>query len=44
MNLTQRRTSTWLNDSQLTPYVDAFTQHLFNCRYASTPLVIILPD
>jgi integrase/recombinase XerC len=38
MNLSQCHTSTWLNDSQLTPYVDAFTQHLFNCRYASNTI------
>jgi integrase/recombinase XerC len=38
MNLSQHHASTWLNDSQLTPYVDAFTQHLFNCRYASNTI------
>jgi integrase/recombinase XerC len=38
MNLSQHHTSTWLNDSQLAPYVDAFTQHLFNCRYASNTI------
>jgi hypothetical protein len=25
----------WLLESQLAPYVDAYTQHLIECRYAS---------
>jgi site-specific recombinase XerD len=31
-------TSTWLLESQLEPYVDAFMLHLFDCRYASNTI------
>jgi len=38
MNLSQHHTSTWLLESQLAPYVDAFMLHLFDCRYASNTI------
>lgn len=31
-------TSSWLFESQLAPYVDAFMLHLFDCRYASNTI------
>jgi predicted HD phosphohydrolase len=31
-------TSTWLLESQLEPYVDAYMLHLFDCRYASNTI------
>jgi integrase/recombinase XerC len=38
MNLSQHHTSTWLLESQLAPYIDAFMLHLFDCRYASNTI------
>lgn len=38
MNLSQHHTSTWLLESQLASYVDAFMLHLFDCRYASNTI------
>ena len=38
MNSDHHHTSTWLLDSQLEPYVDAFMLHLFDCRYASNTI------
>jgi site-specific recombinase XerD len=35
MNSDHHHTSTWLLESQLEPYVDAFMLHLLDCRYAS---------
>ena len=35
-------TSTWLLESQLEPYVDAFMLHLLDCRYASMKRVFSL--
>ena len=32
------RTSSWLLESQLAPYIDAFMLHLFDCRYASSTI------
>ena len=37
MNSNQHTTS-WLFESQLTPFVDAFMLHLFDCRYASNTI------
>jgi site-specific recombinase XerD len=31
---TTRHTTSWLYESQLAPYVDAFMLNLFDCRYA----------
>lgn len=31
-------TSSWLFESQLAPFVDAFMLHLFDCRYASNTI------
>jgi hypothetical protein len=31
-------TSSWLFESQLAPFVDAFKLHLFDCRYASNTI------
>ena len=38
MNSDHHHTSTWLLESQLEPYVDAFMLHLFDCRYASNTI------
>lgn len=38
MNLSEHHTSTWLFESQLAPYVDAFMLHMFDCRYASNTI------
>ncbi len=38
MNLSEHHTSTWLLESQLSPYVDAFMLHLFDSRYASNTI------
>jgi hypothetical protein len=35
MNYSHHHTTDWLLESQLAPYVDAFTQYLVECRYAS---------
>lgn len=35
---TTRHTTSWLYESQLAPYVDAFMLHLFDCRYASNTI------
>jgi integrase/recombinase XerC len=35
MSSDHHHTSTWLLESQLEPYVDAFMLHLLDCRYAS---------
>ena len=35
MNSDHHHTSTWLLESQLEPYLDAFMLHLFDCRYTS---------
>ena len=34
MNSAHHHTTSWLYESQLAPYVDAFMLHLFDCRYA----------
>ena len=38
MNSDHHHTSTWLLDSQLEPYVDAFMLHLFDCCQWPTEL------
>jgi site-specific recombinase XerD len=38
MNSDHHHTSTWLLESQLEPYVDAFMLHLLDCRYASNTI------
>jgi site-specific recombinase XerD len=35
---TTRHTTSWLYESHLAPYVDAFMLHLFDCRYASNTI------
>ena len=44
MNSDHHHTSTWLLESQLEPYVDAFMLHLFDCRYASNTIDNYLAD
>lgn len=34
----EHHTSSWLFESQLAPFVDAFMQHMFDCRYASNTI------
>src|SRR5450631_1017375 len=38
MNSAHHHTISWLFESQLAPYVDAFMLHLFDCRYASNTI------
>ena len=38
MNSAHHHTTSWLLESQLAPYVDAFMLHLFDCRYASNTI------
>ena len=33
MNSSQHHTTVWLIESQLAPFVDAFTHNLIKCRY-----------
>ena len=35
MNSAHHHTSTWLLESQLAPFVDAFMLHFIECRYES---------
>jgi integrase/recombinase XerC len=38
MNSAHHHTTSWLLESELAPYVDAFMLHLFDCRYASNTI------
>jgi integrase/recombinase XerC len=38
MNSARHHTTSWLLESELVPYVDAFMLHLFDCRYASNTI------
>ena len=38
MKSAHHHTTSWLLESQLAPYVDAFMLHLFDCRYASNTI------
>ena len=38
MNSALHNTTSWLLESELAPYVDAFMLHLFDCRYASNTI------
>jgi len=38
MNSAHHHTTSWLLESVLAPYVDAFMLHLFDCRYASNTI------
>jgi site-specific recombinase XerD len=38
MNSAHNHTTSWLLESELAPYVDAFMLHLFDCRYASNTI------
>ena len=38
MKSAHHHTTSWLLESQLAPYIDAFMLHLFDCRYASNTI------
>jgi integrase/recombinase XerC len=38
---TDHHTCSWLLESQLAPFVDAFMLHLFDCRYAFNTIKVM---